>query len=97
MEGSKMGLEPRVLSIELAILSRIIAPKDGDLSAPAARAWLKMKFPVHDRKRAHELALKAQEGALTTEEEREVESYRRIGRLLDLMHSKARLSLKEKA
>jgi uncharacterized protein YnzC (UPF0291/DUF896 family) len=43
----------------------------------------------------HELAGKAQDGTLTGAEAAELESYRRVGRLLDLMRSKARRSLKD--
>ena len=41
----------------------------------------------------HELAVRAQAGSLTQEEGAELESYRRIGRLLEVMRSKARRSL----
>jgi hypothetical protein len=41
----------------------------------------------------HELALRAQAGCLIAAEESELESYRRIGRLLEVMRSKARRSL----
>lgn len=41
----------------------------------------------------HELAVRAQAGSLTDTEEAELESYRRIGRLLEVMRSKARRSL----
>lgn len=55
---------------------------------------LQFAFYEQDRVRMHELALRAQHGELTVEQQIELESYRRIGRLVDLMHSKARRSLK---
>jgi hypothetical protein len=43
----------------------------------------------------HELAVKNQEDKLTAKERTELENYRRVSFLLDLMHSKARRSLKK--
>jgi hypothetical protein len=80
-------------SNEAAILSRVIDAEDGNLSAEAARAMLRMGFPAPDRARADLLAAKAGEGVLTDEEEAELEGYRQVGRLLELMKSKARRSL----
>lgn len=79
---------------EAAILSRIIHPERDDLSPEAARSILKLDFDEQDRARMHELAGRAQDGALSEGEAAELESYRRVGRLLDLMRSKARRSLK---
>ena len=42
----------------------------------------------------HELAVKNQEDRLSPKEKAEMENYRRVSFLLDLMHSKARRSLK---
>lgn len=80
---------------EAAILSRLIRPERADLSPEAARSLLKLDFDDLDRTRMHELAGKAQDGMLSSAEEAELENYRRIGRLLDLMRSKARRSLKD--
>jgi hypothetical protein len=79
---------------DAAILSRIIRPERDDLSPEAAQSLLRLAFDEQDRAQMHELALRAQHGELTVEEQDEIESYRRIGRLVDLMHSKARRSLK---
>ena len=46
-----------------------------------------------DLARMHALALRGQAGQLAPGEETELESYRRIGRMLELMRSKARRSL----
>lgn len=42
----------------------------------------------------HDLAVKNQQGNLSAEEEHELDSYVRVGRLLDLLSAKARTSLK---
>ncbi|WP_261341159.1 hypothetical protein [Fimbriiglobus ruber] len=42
----------------------------------------------------HDLAVKNQEGDISAAEQDELDGYRRVGRLLDLIGAKARLSLK---
>lgn len=76
-----------------AILGRMLKPERDDLPPEAARSLLKLEFAPEDLSRMHELALRAQAGSLTDTEENELESYRRIGRLLEVMRSKARRSL----
>ena len=65
--------------------------------SPAAEAWLaKIRFRNKvDLDRMHELAVKNQDDELTAKEKKELENYRRVGFLLDLIHSKARRSLKK--
>jgi hypothetical protein len=92
-----MAVESSIATSEVAILSRVMEPNNGTLSAAAARAWLKLDFTDQDRARMHELALKAQEGTLSAQDEIALDSYRRAGCLLDMMHSKARHSLKKRA
>jgi hypothetical protein len=78
---------------EAAILARVLETGNGDLPPAAARAVLKFGFPPRDRDRMHELAAKNQDGALTATERRELDSYRRVGRLLDLLAARARRAL----
>ena len=81
---------------EAAILTRVIRPTQDDLSPAAARALLKFDFPAEDRERMHDLAAKNQAGKLTVAERQELDGYLRVGRLLDLLSAKARLSLKKR-
>jgi hypothetical protein len=81
-------------SSEAAILSRVIQRSKLTLSPEAVRALLDLGFPEEDRKKMHELAVKNQQGKLLPEEERELDSYVRIGRFLDLLSAKAAKSLK---
>jgi len=81
------------LNTEAAILGRVIQPEQGGLSVAVARAFLKLAFTADDRQRMHELAVKNQDGELTSAERQELDGYLRIGRLLDLLAAKARLSL----
>ena len=80
---------------EAAILSRLIGPEDDDLSAPAAEAFLRIRFDNQDLARMHELVTKNQDDELTPKEQSELENYRRVSFLLDFLHSKARRALKK--
>lgn len=80
---------------EAAILQRLVDPRRCGWSEQAAQAVLKLNFPTEDQARASELADKASQGVLTSTEEREMESYLRLGAFVDLMQSKARLYLIE--
>lgn len=77
-----------------AILSRSIRPEADDLPVAGAEAFLNIRFGQRDLDRIHELVAGHREDRLTTDEFGELESYRRISYLLDLMHAKARLALK---
>jgi hypothetical protein len=79
---------------DAAILGRLIRPDDGRLSPGAAEALLAIRFGQLDLDRIHELVVKNQDDALTAEKV-ELDNYRRVSFLLDLMHSKARRSLKK--
>lgn len=83
-----------VANSEAVILSRAIAPETGDLARDAAQSFLKIKLSKGDVLRINELAAKGEEGSISADEERELENYRNVGRLLELMKSKARISLK---
>ena len=80
---------------EAAILTRVLQPDQHDLSSAAARAFLKLEFTADDRQRMHELVVKNQSGKLDAAEQHELDSYVRVGRFLDLLGAKARLSLKK--
>jgi uncharacterized protein YnzC (UPF0291/DUF896 family) len=82
------------LTSDTAILSQLIRPEEGTLSASAAEGWLAVCFQQAQLDRMHELVVKNKDGKLTTKEKHEIENYRRVSFLLDLMHSKARRTLK---
>jgi hypothetical protein len=84
-----------VTTAEASILNRLVRPDRDDLSPELARALLSLDFDKADRDRMHELAVKNQDGKLTTDEAEMLDSYRRIGYLVDLLRSKARLILKK--
>jgi hypothetical protein len=80
---------------EASILDRVVKPLQTGLPPDAARALLRLDFDDGDRRRMHVLSVKAQEGTLQAADEEELKSYRRIGYLVDLVRSRARLSLKK--
>ena len=80
-------------STEVAILDRVIQPDSGDWPRAAAEAILGIGFNETDRERMTVLLEKAKEGNLTNEESQALENYRHIGKLLELMKSRARRSL----
>lgn len=82
-------------SSEAAILDRVFRPDAGDWPPAAAEAILGVGFSQHDRDRMSGLLDKAKAGGLTPEEVETLENYRHIGRLLELMKSRARHSLRK--
>lgn len=83
-----------IAETEAEIWNRTIQPESGTLSAEAARALLELKLRPGDVERVNELSAKAGEGALTAEEGRELDNYLNVGRALELLKAKARLSLR---
>ena len=83
-------------SKEAAILSRVIRPEKDDLPDERAKTLLRLKFEQSDLDRLHELVVKNQDDELTADEKEELEDYLRVSAFLDLMHAKARYSLREK-
>ena len=80
---------------EVEIWSRTIRPEVGDLSAETAREWLRLRISDSDSERVRALSAKANSGQLSAHEEQELENYLNVGRTLELLKAKARLSLKD--
>jgi hypothetical protein len=66
------------------------------LSPTAARAFLKVEFSDRDHARMETLSTKAGTGTLTPSEQDELDTFERLGCVLDILHSKARQALKKK-
>jgi hypothetical protein len=88
---SLMAAESPVTEAE--IWSRTIRPGVGDLSPEAAREWLRLRLSDADAEHVRELSGKVNSGQLTDTEERELENYLNVGRTLQFLKAKARLSL----
>ena len=80
---------------DAAIMQRLVDPRRCGWTAQAAQAVLKLSLSAEDQLRASDLADKANEGSLTAADQAELESYLRVGTLVDLMQSKARLFLRD--
>ena len=80
-----------------AILNRVIQPHSGDWPRAAAEAIPGIGFDEIDRQRMTSLLEKAKAGDLSNEEAEALENYRHIGKLLELMKSRARRSLQTSA
>ena len=88
-------MDPLTLSPEAEILSRVIGPDNPSFTPDAARSILELQFADSDRDRMDELAAKARQGSLTVDEEKQLHGYLFVGSIVDLLHSKARLSLNQ--
>jgi hypothetical protein len=78
---------------EAAILSRVFRPEAGGWPREAAEAILGLGFNAADCARMTQLLERAKSGDLSVEEAEELEHYHHVGRLLELMKSRARRSL----
>lgn len=75
------------------ILARVIAPGSPELTRQTGKILLTLDFPAEDRDRMNQLATKAGDGELTDKEQREIDAYERVGHILSLLKSKARVWL----
>lgn len=79
---------------ESEILERAISADNAYWSPEAARAILAFKLADADLRRADDLAAKARNGSLSSEEQHNLENYLHVGRIIEFMKAKALLSLK---
>jgi hypothetical protein len=85
------------VTTEAAIFGRVIEADDGDLTPDLARYILSLGFRSADKVRMHELAVRNQDGDLTTAEKAELHNYVNVGHFVAMLQSKARKSLKQPA
>lgn len=85
---------PELPYYEAGILSRLVVTDESSLSRAMAEGILTLGFDQTDKDRMRDLAAKARAGALTPEQQAEIEAYSRVGSLIGILHSKARQALK---
>jgi hypothetical protein len=68
----------------------------GTLSLVSARALLKLQFSDRDHALMAELSAKARAGKLSPPEQSTLDTFERLGCLLDILHSRARRTLQKK-
>lgn len=93
-------MSPETIAAEsggVAILNRVLKAHASRFTPEGARSLLQMKFDQIDIDRMNALAEKNRRGLLTETGQQELQSYLLVGNLLDLLHSKARLALKQTA
>ena len=78
---------------EADIFSRVIDPSNPSMTSEAAKAILQLQYSQADHARMEELVRKSNEGELSLDERRELESYVFVGDVLAMLKSKARMSL----
>ena len=88
-------MNPALEKSEAAILNRVFRPNAADWPRAVADAILNIGFDPSDLKRMTQLMERAKTGDLSREQAEELEHYRHIGRLLELMKSRARRSLQK--
>lgn len=74
---------------EATIFARVWETENGTLPTQIARHIVKLGFSEDDKTRMHELAEKNQEGKISPEELRELDSYIKVGDLIAILQSKA--------
>lgn len=82
---------------EVEIWNRAIRPELGDFSTAAARELLRLRLSEEDVARVRELSNKANAGTLADAETQELDHYLNVGRALEFIKAKARLSLRDNA
>ena len=76
---------------EVAILARAVDSANWKQTRDAAQALVDLALADDDKRRMDELAEKARAGELTPDDEIEIDNYRQVGCLIELVKSKARL------
>lgn len=95
MRRSAIGTETRVKTSEAAIFSRLLPKGPNGMQPAVSRFLLRLAFSAEDKARMRELALKNQDGALSKAERQELENYVKVGDLLTILKTKARVALKK--
>jgi hypothetical protein len=78
-----------------SILEDVLARDAPDLRREVAEWLLHLRFTNSQKRRQIHLADLRNRGELSSEQSKEMASYRQIGNLFSLLHAKARLSLRQ--
>jgi hypothetical protein len=72
------------------LFRRILERQHASITPEVAHFFLQLDFPEQDRQRLDELAAKSRQGNLSSVEEADLDEYRRLCRLVELLKLKAR-------
>ena len=93
MAAVEASMSNTIESRQAAIWQRVIRPEMAGWTRAGAEAILDLDFQDGDRARMVELLERAKSGLLSENEATELENYRNVGTTLELLQSRARLSL----
>lgn len=79
----------------LDFLARTVENSAVPMSPDTAQYLLSLRLSASDQQRFSELAAKTGGGTLTTQEQAELDEYRRFGRLMEFLQLRARIALKQ--
>ena len=79
-----------------SILERVVQSGHSSMTPAVAESFMQMKFSPRDVRRMGQLLALAQSDALTPDQAGELEDYRNVGRMLDLVQSQARRVIKRR-
>ena len=79
---------------QVEVLARSIDRAGAAMSPEVARYFLDLQLSEADRRALDALAEKSRQGSLTPAEQADLDEYRRVGRLVELMKVKAQVALK---
>jgi hypothetical protein len=85
------------LPSEVVILARVLSKDNSRLPPAMARYLLTLQFSEDDRVRMHDLAVRNQEDKLSAVEKEELLAFSKVGTLLSILKSNARLALRAKS
>jgi hypothetical protein len=92
--ATKLTHKPK--TSELAIFARLLSNGKGEMSSPLARYILTLGFSETEQTRINDLAVRNQEGNISSDEHDELMNYVKAGHLLALLHSRARKAIKKR-
>ena len=84
-----------IINTQAAILDRALGTPSSALSADTAQYFLSIQLDPQDEKRANELAEKARQGSLNADEQAEIDEYRRVGRVIEMLKLRAKAALNQ--
>jgi hypothetical protein len=82
-----------VATAQPSAIERLIQSPGGHLAPEVARAVLQWRFAEFDQARVADLSAKARAGALSADEQGELDWYLLLGDFLTILQSKARMAL----
>ena len=75
------------------IFRRVLELQSAAMTPEVAQFFLQLELPEEDRTKLDDLAAKARQGALSPTDQVDLDEFRRLGRLVELMKLKARKAL----